>query len=122
MNYYGKKSNKFTDLEKELSYVDTLLCTSMIMNLKGEMLLGNFPETTSGTHEDISEKFSIRTTIVCKILNVSETDKDSVRVINLSPYNIRKFGIDFTTFMGNPYDVFYNYCLKVREEEEVEVG
>lgn len=124
MNYYGKKSNELTDLEKELVHVDSLLCCSMEMFLKDEKLISGNPQydMTSGTHEDIEEKFYTRSSIVCEILGIENPNEETIfGIIEKTPYNIQKFCVEHTTRMGRPNDVYYHFCMKCREEKELEL-
>ena len=124
MNYYGKKQNELTDLEKQLAHVDSILCISMEMFLRGEKLLGGNPQfdMTSGTHDDIEDKFYTRANIICEILNIENPDEKTIfGIIEKTPYNIQNFCVDHTTAMGHPTDVYYHYCKKFHEEKKLEL-
>ena len=124
MNYYGKKSSELTDLEKDLVHVDSLLTLSMEMYLKGESLLGGNPnfDMTSGTHDDIDDKFYTRASIISEILGIENPQEETIfGIIDKTPYNIQKFCVDYTTYMGRPNDVYYHYCMKIHEETKLEL-
>jgi hypothetical protein len=124
MNCYGKKWNELTELEKELQQVDTFLCLSMEMNLKGESLISSNPNfgITSGTHEDICDKFYRRMSIISEILNIENPDEKTIfDIISGTQYNIQNFCVDYSTRMGRPNDIYYHYCVKYHEEMEPEL-
>lgn len=122
MNYYGKNQSELTELENELLHVDRLLANSMLMNIRGESLIGGNPyfDMTSGTHEDIEEKFYIRTEMICKILDIKNPEEKTIfQIVSETPYDIQKFCVDHITSMyGKPYDLYYHYCMKVHEEKK----
>jgi hypothetical protein len=124
MNYYGKKSNELTDLEKDLVHVDTRLCLSMSMYLRGESLISGNPQydMTSGTQEDIREKFYTRASIISEILGIENPNEETIfGIIEKTPYSIQNFCVEYTTRMGQPNDIYYHFCVKCNEERELEL-
>lgn len=124
MNCYGKKFDELTELEKQLLHVDSLLCNSMEMNLCGQKLIGGNPQfdMTSGTHEDISDKFYTRASIISQILDIKNPNEETIfDIINETQYDIQKFGVDYSTRMGRPNDIYYHYCMKFHEEKELDL-
>lgn len=124
MNCYGKKFNELTELEKQLLHVDSLLSNSIEMYLSGQKLFGGNPEfdMTSGTHDDIEDKFYTRSSIISEILDIKNPNEETIfDIINETQYNFQKFGVDYTTHMGRPIDIYYHYCMKFHEERKLEL-
>jgi len=125
MNCYGKNFNELTENERKLLNVDSLLCTSMLMYLSGESLIGSNPNNgiTSGTKEDIKEKMFIRTNIICEILDLKDEDiTDNIfGDLESTQYGLQKVGYEFSIATGEPKDIFYHYSQMIIKEEEREM-
>ena len=124
MNCYGKKFNELTELERQLLHVDSLLCNSIEMYLSGQKLLGGNPEfdMTSGTHEDIEDKFYNRASIISEILDIKNPNEETIfDIIIETQYNFQTFGVDYTTHMRRPKDIYYYFCKKFNKERKVEL-
>ena len=125
MDCYGKKWNELTELEKKLQHLDTFLCNSMEMNLRGQSMIsggGEFSIGNFGTHDDIGDKFYGRASIISEILNIKNPDEKTIfDIIRDTQYDIQKFCVDYTTRMGRPNDVYYHYSMKYHEEMKPEL-
>lgn len=95
---------KRNELEKELSRVDGILCTSILMKKNGESVSGGY--FAMGTDEDIKIKHVNRTMLALELLNPGEkylknTEPDEVMLmIEESEYGFGKFS---RWFMSNLY-------------------
>ena len=115
MTYYGKKVTELTSLEINLLEVDRMIISSMIMNLKGESLMGGMIQ--AGTPEDIEEKMFHRASIVSEILGIENPEEETIfGIIDSTQYNIQDFGVIFVEQMfGKKLDVVYHYFTKQNE-------
>lgn len=62
MNYYGKKQQDFTEVEKTLWTKDLMYFQSFMMKMRGERLMGM--GLNMGTQEDVDERIVDRTIFV----------------------------------------------------------
>jgi hypothetical protein len=98
-----KKRNEF---EKELSRIDGILCTSILMKRNGESVTSENGLFAMGTDEDIKIKHMNRTMLALELLNPSakvlnEKEPEEVMVmIEESEYGFGKFS---RWFMSNLY-------------------
>ena len=121
MTYYGKNEKELTELEKELLHVDRLIINSMVFNLKGESLIGQFLQ--AGTPEDIEEKMYIRAEMISEILGIENPQEETIfKIISETQYDIQKFGVEHSKLMyGKELDIVYHYFTKQNELVEEEV-
>ena len=105
-NYYGKDSKDFTDVERQLLQADTLLVTSIRMNLNGEALYGF--GICLGTDEDVEMRFARRYELVCCILGLKDPESEEEasvieEYVNETPYNLDTFTKDY---LANEREIF----------------
>lgn len=105
METYRIKKKK-NDLEKELSRVDAILCTSLIMKQNGESVTSHNGLFEMGTEKDIKLKHVNRTMLALQLLDpgkeyLDKTKPEEVLVmIEESQYGFGKFS---RWFMDNLY-------------------